>query len=271
MADDLGEHAFHNSWTSKIEGQTAQIRLSGAYNAYKVWGSKDTYVSVHLDGTAVAASSNAEMQLNRTDKKGYFTQLAEVEMSLSDPRFTLFRDAPSTTMGQASTSSSTSFNVNESLGNFGPVPVGNIGGGFSVGWSFSRNLTDFAIVNKSSPQKAFHKYRLTASKGAPYERPNDLVDVTVAGQFQGTPLYDLPDIAIANLPLISQAVFVGPEDAGDVDLQILIRLGLCQVEKTFQLFRVEIQNWTIQRSFAHSVHVPVSQIQLKAPAKPVRA
>ena len=80
---------------------------------------------------------------------------------------------------RATTTSSVSETV--SGGFFGGDPTGSVGG--SISNSFSVSLADFKVVNYSTGAWVDHLIQMAASMGGPYNQPNDLVDMSVGGQF----------------------------------------------------------------------------------------
>ncbi len=226
------------------DGQTATIRINAQVDVYDFVTIPQKFVSVSLNGSNVAASQSGKLGLDRSDKRGFFTESAIVTVSMSDGQFFIEQDSPGTTMGSEATSSTTSIGVNVSAGTFGPTPTTNIGGGVTIGSSFSRNLSDFRVVNNSSNTTLSHTYKLASSTGAPYSVPKDLLDMSVGGQLTGVSLFTLPDIAISNLNLASQAIFLGPISPGsDPAMTISIEHRLVEVEKTFEVFEVQYETW----------------------------
>lgn len=240
---------FNHSYSDALPGgQTAAVRLNAQVDVYDFATIPKKFISVSLAGSNVAAATSGSLGTDRDDKRGYFTESAVVTVSLSGDRFAIEQDSPSTTMGQEATSSTTSIGVNVSAGTFGDTPTANVGGGVTIGSSFSRNLTDFRVVNNSDDSRLSHRYVLAASSGGKYDEPKDLLDLSVGGQFTGACLFKLPPIAVSNLPLASQVIFIGDADAGvdageEQTLSISIQHNLREIEKTFQVFAVTMDSW----------------------------
>jgi hypothetical protein len=236
----------YKSDPSYLEGQTASIRLNAQVDVYQYSTVPQKFLSVNLQGSFVSAGN--KLINNRDDKRGYFTEFVDVTIGLyhcDDQNQTwdwvVEQGSPSTTMGSTATSSSTGLSVNESAGTFGPIPTIGIGAGISIGSTFTKNLSDFKVINRSTNDSAIHRYPLAASKdGTPYAQAIDLVDMSAKGQFSGATLFHLPDLAVANLPLISQVIFmINNTKAADPELTIHVSHHLMQVEKTYKFFTVD--------------------------------
>jgi hypothetical protein len=242
------------------DGQLPRIRLNAQIDFYKFEKIPYKFVVVNLNGTVVAASHLGIQAFHRDDVKGWFTESVTVTMGFSLPRITIEQDSPSTTMGSAATTSSTAIGINENLGTFGPVPTTGIGAGITIGNSFTANVTDFRITNDSSNTQVVHHYLLAASRGGPFNQPQDLVNLSAEGQFEGTPLFDPPPLAISNLPILSQAIFLTPPDVGDSPLTIHITHTLLKVEKTFEVFVTQVNASRRTWSYQWAPLVPLSQV-----------
>ena len=241
------------------DGQVNTIRLNADVQGHQYRNINFNFITVNMDGSTVRGSESGKLAKDQLDIRGWFMEDTEVEITLSDGSFTIIQDSPQTTMGSTTTTSSTGLSFNESLGTFGPVPVTNLGVGLSIGSSFSRTLSDIAIVNRSSNTCVSHKYRLAASKGASYSKPQDLVDMSASGQIQGTPLFEIPDIAISNMPIITQAIFHGPQTNKDLEVRFIVRTRLRKIEKTFKVFTVQVENWESTIIEAFSITLPLSR------------
>jgi hypothetical protein len=238
---------FNSSSSDALpDGQTAAVRINAQVDVYDFATIPKKFISVSLAGSNVAASTSGNLGIDRDDKRGFFTESAVVSMALSGSRFAIEQDSPSTTMGQEATTSTTSIGVNVSAGTFGDTPTTNVGGGVTIGSSFSRNLTDFRVVNNSDDHRLLHRYLLAASSGGSYDEPKDLLDMSVGGQFTGACLFKLPPISVSNLPLASQAIFIADADPDETSLQLSVSVqhNLREVEKTFELFVVKVDTWT---------------------------
>jgi hypothetical protein len=241
------------------DGQFCAIRLNADVQAHRRANIPFNFISFNVDGSNFLAAENGQMVKNQADIRGWFMEEVEVEITLSDPSFTLTTDSPSTTMGSSSTSSSTGLSFDEGAGTFGPTPTMNVGVGLTIGWSFSRSLSDIAIVNKSTNNRVSHKYRLASSRGGSYSSPQDLLDRSPAGVVQGVPLFEIPDIAISNMPIITQGIFQGPQTNKDLDVQFIVRGRLRKIEKTFQVFTVQVETAEGTVIEAFKITVPLSR------------
>jgi hypothetical protein len=155
---------------------------------------------------------------NADDAVGYFQQQIDVTMTLgtdnnhSVPYFQRLSDGPPTFSGTGSVTSSVSvsFSANLSVGFFGDVPTGGVGGGASHTdtHSFSETLQDFETKNDSDDQTARHTYFLAKSNGNPYSKPEDLVpQLSFLDRFKPIKLYRPPPLATDNFPLLSQIIW----------------------------------------------------------------
>jgi hypothetical protein len=241
------------------DGQFCAIRLNADVVARQYTNINYTFINVGMDGSNFAASDNGQLAKNQSDIRGWFMEEVEVEVTLSDPSFKLVQDSPATSMGSSSTTSSTGLSFDEGLGTFGPTPTMNVGVGLNIGWSFTRSLSDIAIVNRSTLTCVSHKYRLASSRGGSYSSPQDLLDRSPAGVAQGVPLFEIPDIAISNMPIITQAILSGPQTNRELDVQFIVRGRLRKIEKTFQVFTVQGESAEGTVIEAFKITVPLSR------------
>jgi hypothetical protein len=220
------------------------IRLSAKIEPIAYKGYESKFIHVNLLDSSVAASTAGNLHEDKPNIRGWYNGGAEVNVKVLNDDVILFQDSPPTTEGSSNTTSSTSLSVNANAGLFGPVPTEGVGAGISIGESFSRNLTDFRIVNITNNNVLVHKYYLSASLGGKYTQPADLVDMSVTGQLTGDPLYKLPDIAIANLPIISQGIWYTCPGSNihEVEVEATIKLELVLVERFWELVVVK-SNW----------------------------
>lgn len=238
------------------EKQAAALRLNGSAVVTNIKSMRRTFVSVSLEGSNIAASVDGSMLYDKDDKRGYYCDQVDVELSLRAP-YKVGIDSPQTTMGTESTTSSSQWQLDVNAGTFGPVPTAGVGGGLVIGSAFSKGMQDWRVVNTSTDRVIRHSYRMAASGGAAYEQPTDLVDQTAAGQFEGCPLYEVPDISVANMPLLSTAIFMsdGLQPASRVDLVATVTGHFVRIEKTFEFFVVETE--TIRKPWTWQYTVPV--------------
>ncbi|HSV65639.1 MAG TPA: hypothetical protein VLJ59_07010 [Mycobacteriales bacterium] len=249
------------SYTSGLDGQTARIRINAQVDAYIFDKIPNTFVTVSLDGTSVKATDAEKLATDRDDKRGWYTEWVEVQVTLDNPDFVVRQDAPQTTMGSGAVSSTTSLSIDASAGTFGPTPTTNVGAGLTIGSSVSHNLTDFKIQNRSTDQLVKHRYKLAQTSGGAYESPGDLVNMSAAGQFQGSPLFTLPDLAITNLPVLTTVIFMSTSpQQQDVNLSITVTHHLAQVEKTFKVFSVSVDNWWHEWASTATQAIPLSSL-----------
>ena len=173
---------------------------------------------------------------DRNDRRGWFQDRVEVTMQLEKhPELHRIADGPKTQNGTAHTSSSVSFSFGESAngGFFGGDPMGGVAVnvGVSSSHSFSRDLTEFKVVNNSDIHTIRHEYRMSASSGGAYEHPTDIVpsadDIGFTDSFRGIHLYSPPDLAVNNMPLLSQAVWQANHN-NPVDESIMLTIQLKQ-------------------------------------------
>lgn len=213
------------------------------------------FLLVSLSGTEVKPTQD-NMEKDQTDIRGFFTEEVDVtigfEDSLSDGLI-LKQDSPDTTAQTGSVTSSISLSFN--AGFFGTDLTA--GAGLSISNSISASLSDFSIINRSNNTIARHSYAMSmVQEGARYTGPGDLPDMSAAGQFQGCPLYHIPARASSNLPILSQALFWTPQELNEMrHLLISVTHVTRKVEKTFQFFTLNVQNW--KNSTVHNFEVPV--------------
>jgi len=239
------------------EWQVAALRLNGSAVVTNLKNMKRTFISVSLEGSNVAASLDGKLIYDKDDKRGYFCDQIDVELSIGSP-YKIGIDSPQTTMGSESTSTSSQWQLDVNAGTFGPVPTTGVSGGIVIGSSFSKGLQDWKVVNTSTNDVIRHSYRMAASERAAYEQPSDLVDQTASGQFQGCPLYHVPDISVANMPLLTTGIFVSDrlQDRSRVNLQVKVTGHFVRVEKTFEFFVVDIE--TLRKPWTWQYSVPVT-------------
>lgn len=234
-----------------LDGQTAEIRVNAQVDARSFDTVPHTFVAVTLAGSSVKASKTGEMTFTRDGKRGWYNERTDVRIGLDNVDFIIEEDAPPTAMGAAATTSSTALSVNVGAGTFGATPTTNVGAGVTIGSSFTRNLTDFRVENNSDNTEVFHQYFLAASSGGGYGSPESLMDMSAGGQLQGGPLFDLPEVAISNLPILSQVIFRSrvPQKT-DTKLTITITQRLVWCEKTFKFFFAEFDSKA--KEFSHT-------------------
>lgn len=247
---------FAQEWRIQLDGQTPYLRLNGKWNVYDFTDENSsfpqTFLSIVLEGGAIAADVTGKMTNNRDDKRGYYTESAQVTMSLEDRNASLYADGPQTTTGSSATTSSTAIGVNVGAGTFAAMPTTSASFGLTIGSSFTRDLSDFKVQNNSTLQQLVHNYQLATTTGGTYNSANDLPDTSSGGYFKGCPLFRLPDLAVSNLPIMSQGIWiVDSKKAIDTAVNIHVVHHLVRVEKTFEFSKVKlnIQRYTITRDY----------------------
>lgn len=252
--------SFNDYRKISLDSQTPAIRLNTEASVYQYKEIPHKFLAVDLQGSNIMAGS--ELTYDQDDKRGWYLHEVQVSISLGAPEYVLRADSPGTTMGSSETTSSAQLSLDLTLGTFGDVPTTGASGGITIGDSYTENLTDFRVINTSDDATAAHTYRMAATKdGSRYDKPEDLVDDSTKGQLEGTPLFGVPEIAIANLPIISQAVyFTRDTKAPDVTLAISITAKLVYVEKTFEVFVTDIKTRTKTWREGFSYLIPASKI-----------
>lgn len=231
--------------------------------------------------------SSGKMTDDDDDKRGYFQDRVIVDMWLEDKhgkKLTSFRrvsDGPSTVNGSSSTSSSVSFSFSSSLsasvGFFGGTPTGNVGGGINVGvsesHSFSKSLSDFRAINNSDQYRTSHTYKMSASSGGAYNKAVDLVpkgdSIGFFDAFKGIKLYSPPDLAVANLPLISQAVWQANDNKDhheDVVVKVQVKQRVVLVDGRNDFVSVHSHSGGWELAYGHTETLKLSE--LIAPPQP---
>jgi len=163
---------------------------------------------LHLDtqGSRISADKDGKLQFDDPTQRGYYLESVGVTMRPLDSRLLMKKDAPVTTEGSGSVTSSVSIDLS--------AGSGEIGGGLSFGKSYSEDLFDFKVVNTSDAIQARQAYKL-ASTNYPgggkvkYGQWKDLVGYYF---FSGYFLNEIPDLAKSGLPLLSQAIWLAESD-----------------------------------------------------------
>lgn len=187
-------------------------------------------VHVNLLGTSI---SSGGLVADKDDERGYFQDQIKVTMHLENhPQLIRVSDGPNTQNGTSHTTSSVSFSFGESggAGFFGGTPTGNVGVnvGMSASNSFSRDLTDFKVVNKSDSHVVVHQYLMAASSKGPYSHPADLVVMpNFVESFEGIDLAEPPSLAVDDFPIISQAVWQA-QDNRPINETIMLQVTIEQ-------------------------------------------
>jgi hypothetical protein len=202
--------------------QKALIRLR-AHVAVSRFSKAPTFVNVELNGSSVVPA--ADGRLAKDDAKSgryWFTERVDVEISLGDPTHTtIYTSAPPAQAGSYAVTSSTQIGVNLSTGTFGPTIVNQPALSYSVGTSFTRNLTDFRIQPVTDHNVAKRTYMMSASRGGEYNEPLDLYDHSPSPFSNWHPLGDL---AVAEFGLADNVLFMSHEnnDSGERELRIAV-------------------------------------------------
>jgi hypothetical protein len=221
-----------------MAGQQAPVTtLNAAFTAYRFIPSggtlpTETYLLVDLTNTSV---SPGVMQVNRADKKGFYTEGVHVRFwvepnSDDGAPFLVRADAPASAAEGGSVSNSTTYSV--SGGFFSTDATGQ--GDYSISSSVSQTTPDFETVNNtgaSGRKIVDHQYLLRLVGGARYGQPPDIVDPSSSGSIR-----NLPPRATSDFPVISSAMFhLDSVVIGVRRVQIEITHRLMMVEKTYQI------------------------------------
>lgn len=250
---------FNDYRTTSVAKQTPSMRLNVDVVAYQYKEIPHKFLTVNLEGSNVMAG---DLTYDADDKKGYYLHQSSVVISVDSDEYVLRKDSPGTTIGSSETTSSSQLALNLTTGTFGDVPTTGVSGGITIGTSYTENLSDFRVLNKSNDSVATHLYRMAATRdGSPYNKPEDLVDTSAKGQWEGDPLFGVPEIAISNMPIISQAIYYSRgEKAPDVTLTVEVEATLMYVEKTFKVFEVQIDTKSVQWRQDFKWALPMSRI-----------
>lgn len=252
-------------------GQRGHIKLRAEVRAVQAERTPNTFVHVNIDGSAVAASSNGTMTHDDRRTRGHFLERVDVRIALGHEAFTLYQDNPHTTSGSSSTSSSTSMGIDLSTGFFGPTGTGNASFSYSIGTSFSRALNDFRVSNISGDRKLYHDY-LLESAGGLYNNYRDLwpggtatdIESFFLGDLSTIELRNPPHLSISNLPLISQAIFVGPKVNEDIELEVALVARFVKVSvhrPTFGIPPYEVKEDAVEVPVTAHIKISLSEMQ----------
>jgi hypothetical protein len=262
----------HEKYTIANSSQQGETRLNASFKLYsyrpEATAPVQKYLLVSLDGSAVTPLAKSKLDHDQLDIRGWYTEQAVVSIGwqhpdagyAGDPQsdILLSKDSPETTAATGSVTSSVSLDFNG--GFFGTDLTG--GAGMSISNSFTQSLSDFVVVNRSTEDAVVHELNMAMTRGGhPYRTGTDLVDTTPSGQFTGCPLFELPDRAVSNLPLVSQGLFWSRRPVNeDRDLWIVVHHRLRWVEKTFKFFTVEIDSRDWVAVTAWKVRIPFAAI-----------
>jgi len=253
---------FNDYHSIALEKQKVGFRLNATATVTQLEEFDNTFIAVSMEGTDVAASDNGRMTWDKDDKRGFYLERVDIGISIDDPSYYVAVDSPATTMGSESTTSSSQLDLNVNAGTFGPVPTGGVAAGVAIGTSFSVSLNDWRTENNSRNAVIMHSLAMAASEGAPYESAEDLLDTSVGGQFKGTPLYKVPHISIANLPVLSSGIFVSKgKQYRDTVLSIGVTVRLASVEKTFEVVETKLDTSSAQKDFKLRYPLPISLVK----------
>ncbi len=221
--------------------------------------------------------SSGTMMINTDSQKGWYQDSVLVEMWLEntngDARADLMRiaDGPDTVNGSGSVTSSVSisFSGGANVGFFGGTPTGGASAsiGISDTNSFSRNLTDFRTINTSDQFRATHEYKMSQSSGGAYDKATDLVpngeNIGFAGAFQAIRLFTPPDLAINNLPLLSQCAWQA-NHTRDIKDSIMLKIRVTQhsamVDGTNKFFTIASHASAQTNVYTHTEPVPLGTL-----------
>jgi hypothetical protein len=227
------------SYALPFGDQKGGMRLNVSFELYPYRRNPDApverFLLASLEGSTVTPAVDGKLTRNQRDIRGWFTEAVDVEMVCGGEKVTIRQDAPPTTEETGSHTVSSSISVSFNEGAFGKTPTAGAGVGFSISNSFTENLSDFRIINKSTSSKVSHGLALTMLKGGHrYRWLADLVSDEVSGA-----LLELPDRAISNLSLVSQALFHAPPQVnGTEKFVVSLTHHLAWLEKTFYFLDV---------------------------------
>ena len=140
-----------------------------------------------------------------------------------------------------------------------------MGAGASESYSFSESLKDFVVDNDSKGNQVHHLYKMAQSSGGAYDhkKPWELVrglgsTLSVSQAMQGAEVFDPPDLARHDFPIISQAVWQ-KDDADMITSNCHLRIEVHQcthmVEGTNNFPRMDAK-WDLKRKiYKHDVVV----------------
>lgn len=249
---------------SAIEGQIPQmfLNISANVGVYK----NQRYINFNTAGSRVAASTSGKLVKNQQDLRGWYLEYVDVSIESLNPNFTLASYGPSTSQQEGSVTSSSGIDFASGAAISKDGPSASLSFGLNFGMSYSSNLASFRVLDNSTGNKVVTKTKLTSTnasetwsnpKGgnAPYENSNDLIRIDAAGQFSGTPLNYLPDLAISNLSLSSMGTFKATNDfKGTALFKVRVKMHLLKVEKTNKVFSVsrntQVKDLSVERTYA---------------------
>jgi len=245
--------------TEKLGNQIAQLRGNVEVVIYEFKEIPNKFVTINLAGTTIEAG---DLEYDQDDKRGYFLSECQVDITADGSQYFLQKDAPGTSEGAYQFTTTCQLALNITAGTFGDVPTTGIGGSIAIGQSSTQDLSDFRTINKSEGPTARHIYRMAATAdGTPYDKPEDLVDTSVKGQFEGDPLYHVPQLATANLGIPSQAIFVSHQPgAGDLRIHLDFDATLLYVEKTWEFAVVKVETKTVHWRQNFSFLIPAAAV-----------
>lgn len=261
--------------------QQAKLDLVVSVTIGKGGANQPLTVHVSLQDSII---SSGKMFWDADDERGFYQDQVDVEMFLSRDGTTPIddlpraSDAPETVNGSGATSSSVSisFSVSGSAnaGFFGGTPTGGVGGGASLGvsntHSFSKNLSDFKAINNTERYTIRHTYKMAESSGGAYEKAIDLVpkgdDIGFVQAFRKIKLHRPPDLAISNLPLISQAAWqatTSREYDEKIHAVIKVTQRVVHVEGTNNFTSVHSESTGRKLLFTHSEPITLKPFEVK--------
>ncbi len=247
-----------------VDGQIPQMFLNISAKV-GVYGNQ-RYVLFSTANSRVAASNSGRLAFNRQDLRGWYLEYVDVSIQALTPGFTLSSYGPDTSQQEGSVTSSSGINFSTGAAIDSSGPGASFSTGLDFGTSYSSNLQSFRVIDNSTGNTVKTRTKLASTnvsetwsnpKGgnAPYENSNDLIRMDVAGQFGGTPLNYLPELAISNLKLSSMGTFKAPNNfQSNALFQVTITMHLLKVEKTYKVFVVEretdVKNYSVSKIFA---------------------
>jgi hypothetical protein len=273
-----------DSWTLRYETSIEEIDFPAVEGSQMPHAEIEvnTRVGTHLDQrfinfsvaeSTVAATSSGELLHDRSDLRGYFLEAVEVHIECLNDDFVKKNYGPknSGTDGSVSSSSGVDLSTGGSLGAGidGKGPSAQMGLNYSMGLNFgmtySTDLHAFTVDDISKGKAIRSLYKLSSTEAAgtwsntkggsvPYSEPMDLVRMDAAGQFGGTPLNNLPSLAINNFPIATLGTFKAPNDFnGTARFKVTVKMKLLKVKKDNKVFVVEA-DWDTKYCIAERIY-----------------
>ncbi len=211
------------------------------------------YINVSLAGSRVAADLNGNLCYDSHAERGYYLEEANVEIRCLTNSFNLPSYGPNTDQSEGSVSSSSGIDLQMGSAISKDGGESSINTGVNFGMTYSSNLKAFSVEDNTSGTVVKTKYKLTSTNtsdtwsnplggNSPYQEAKDLIRMDAAGQFGGTPLNFLPDLAMSNLPVASMGTFKAPNNYAQKALfEVKIHLRLMYMKQKNMGFSVNYE------------------------------